>query len=43
MSNSRLLSTKMIIFAILGLVSVVGVNYLFYTEVKKTFRDRKLI
>ena len=43
MSTSQLLSTKMILFAVLGLISVVVVNYLFFAEVKKTFKERKLI
>ena len=40
-SNMR--SLKMIIFAVLGLFVVVGVNIMFYKEMKKTFKERKLI
>ena len=37
------MSTKIIGFAILGLVAIVVVNLLFYRELKKTFKERKLI
>ena len=37
------MSLKMILFAVLGLTVVLGVNILFYKEMKKTFKDRKLI
>ena len=37
------MSTKMIGFAIVGLLSIVVVNVLFYRELKKTFKDRKMI
>lgn len=40
---SNLMSTKMIGFAIVGLLSIVVVNVIFYRELKKTFKDRKLI
>jgi hypothetical protein len=40
---SNLMSTKMIGFAVVGLLSIVVVNLLFYRELKKTFKDRKLI
>ena len=40
---SNMMSLKMIIFAVLGLIVVVGVNILFYKEMKKTFKERKLI
>lgn len=40
---SNLMSTKMIGFAIVGLLSIIVVNILFYRELKKTFKDRKLI
>jgi uncharacterized membrane protein YuzA (DUF378 family) len=33
----------MIVFAIIGLSAVVGVNFLFFREVKKTFKERKLM
>lgn len=33
----------MIGFAIIGLLSIIVVNILFYRELKKTFKDRKLI
>lgn len=38
-----MMSTKMIGFAIVGLVSIIAVNVLFYRELKKTFKERKLI
>lgn len=41
--SSSLLSTKMIVFAVIGLVSIAVVNYLFFKEVKKTFKERKLM
>jgi hypothetical protein len=37
------MSTKMIGFAIVGLLSIIVVNVLFYRELKKTFKDRKMI
>jgi hypothetical protein len=40
---SQLMSTKMIGFSVLGLLSIVVVNLLFYRELRKTFKDRKLI
>lgn len=40
---SNTLSLKMILFAIIGLVSIAGVNLLFFKEIKKTFKERKLI
>lgn len=40
---SNLMSTKMIGFAIVGLLSIIVVNVLFYRELKKTFKDRKMI
>lgn len=40
---TNLMSTKMIGFAIVGLVSIIVVNVLFYRELKKTFKERKLI
>lgn len=40
---SNLMSTKMIGFAIIGLLSIIVVNIVFYRELKKTFKDRKLI
>jgi tetrahydromethanopterin S-methyltransferase subunit B len=40
---SNLMSTKMIGFAIVGLLAIVVVNVYFYKELKKTFKDRKLI
>ncbi len=42
-SLTNLMSTKMIGFAIVGLVSIIAVNVLFYRELKKTFKERKLI
>ena len=41
--SSSLLSVKMIVFAIIGLISIVVVNFLFFKEVKKTFKERKLM
>jgi hypothetical protein len=40
---TNLMSTKMIGFAIVGLLTIIVVNVLFYRELKKTFKDRKLI
>lgn len=40
---TNLMSTKMIGFAIVGLLCIIVVNILFYRELKKTFKDRKLI
>lgn len=40
---TNLMSTKMIGFAIVGLLSIIAVNVLFYRELKKTFKERKLI
>lgn len=40
---TNIMSTKIIAFAILGLVAIVVVNLLFYRELKKTFKERKLI
>lgn len=37
------MNTKYIIFAMLGLLGVIGVNFVFYTQTKKTLKDRKLI
>jgi len=37
------MSVKMIGFAIIGLVSIILVNFMFYRELKKTFKERKLI
>ena len=37
------MSTKMVGFAIVGLISIVIVNLFFYRELRKTFKDRKLI
>lgn len=37
------MSVKMIGFAIVGLISIIVVNFLFYKELKKTFKERKLI
>lgn len=41
--SSIILSKKMIFFALLGLISVIAVNYLLFKEVTKTFKERKLI
>jgi hypothetical protein len=40
---TNLMGTKMIGFAVVGLLGIAIVNLLFYRELKKTFRDRKLI
>ena len=40
---TNMVSTKMIGFAIVGLLSIIVVNVVFYRELKKTFKDRKLI
>jgi len=40
---TELMSVKMIGFAIIGLLSIIVVNFMFYRELKKTFKERKLI
>ena len=40
---TNIMSTKMIMLAVCGLASIVVVNFLFYRELKKTFKERKLI
>ncbi len=40
---TELMSVKMIGFAIIGLLSIIVVNFMFYKELKKTFKERKLI
>ena len=40
---TSMMSTKMIGFAIIGLLSIIVVNFIFYKELKKAFKDRKLI
>ncbi len=40
---TELMSVKMIGFAIIGLVAIIVVNFMFYRELKKTFKERKLI
>ena len=40
---TNIMSTKMIAFAILGLFVVLAVNFLFYRETKRLFKDRKII
>lgn len=40
---SSLMGTKMVGLAVVGLLGMAVVNLLFYREIKKTFRDRKLI
>ena len=40
---TELMSVKMIGFAIIGLLSIIMVNFMFYRELKKTFKERKLI
>jgi len=35
---TNLMSTKMIGFAIVGLIAIIVVNVLFYRELKKTFK-----
>jgi hypothetical protein len=37
------MSIKYIIFAILGLAAIIGVNFVLYSQTKKTLKDRKLI
>lgn len=37
------MSTKLVIFAILGLIAIVGMNIVFYQQAKKTLKSRKLI
>ena len=38
-----MMGVTMIVLAILGLVVVAAVNFMFYTLAKKTLKDRKLI
>jgi hypothetical protein len=38
-----LMSTKLVVFAILGLVVIIGMNLVFYQQTKQTLRSRKLI
>lgn len=38
-----MVGTKMILFAIVGMLVILGVNFVFYKSLKKTFKDRKLI
>lgn len=38
-----MVGTKMIFFAIIGLVVIGAVNFVFFKTLKKTFKDRKLI
>jgi len=37
------MNTNYIVLAVVGLLAIVGVNFLFYTQTKKTLKDRKLI
>lgn len=37
------MSVKYIVFAVLGLGAVIGVNLVLYNQTKKTLKDRKLI
>lgn len=38
-----MMSVKYIVFAVLGLGAVIGVNVVLYNQTKKTLKDRKLI
>ena len=40
---TELMSVKMIGFAVIGLLSIVVVNFLFYREIRKEFKVRKII
>ena len=40
---SKMMGTKLIIFAIVGLLGIVVVNLVFFRQMKKTFKDRKMI
>lgn len=40
---SGMVGTKMILFAVIGLIVIALVNVTFYRILKKTFKDRKLI
>jgi hypothetical protein len=40
--NSKM-NTSYIVLAVLGLLAVLAVNFLFYTQTRKTLKDRKLI
>lgn len=40
---SKLMSTKMMGLAVFGLLSMVAINLLFYRQLCKTFKERKLI
>jgi len=37
------LSTKLVVFAILGLVGVVIINFMFFGQSRKVLKDRKYI
>jgi hypothetical protein len=41
--NVEVMGTKFIFFAVAGLMSLAALNWVFFTQVKKTFKDRKLI
>lgn len=40
---AMMVGTKMIIFAVIGMLVILGVNLVFYRSIKKTLKDRKLI
>ena len=40
---TELMSIKMIGFAVIGLVAIIVVNFMFYREIRKLFKERKLI
>lgn len=40
--NSKM-NTSYIVLAVFGLIGVLGVNFVFYTQTRKTLKDRKLI
>ena len=43
MQLSKMMGNKLMIFALIGLLGIVGVNMVFFRQLKKTFKDRKLI
>lgn len=40
---TNMMSKKMIVFAVIGLLTILVVNFYFYKEIKKIFKDRKII
>lgn len=38
-----MMGTKAMYFAIVGLIAIIGVNWGFYKQIRKTLKERKLI